>query len=227
MRQASNGFWQGVAVGAAGGLIGTVLLENISSRLYQRENPEAKRREDGLRSDGDPAMQLARRISDEVLRLHFRRKTEKLAMGIHYAFGVMGGALFAALAPRAPFLSTGLGTLYGTLFWLIADEIGMPVMGISEPSQDYPWQTHARAWAAHVGYGASRFGFFVKLSSPREAFAHNRRSQWESKLRFSRSPAECSARRRKSFFRRTESRFRNATLSPTPARSTSLRNSAT
>lgn len=110
-------------------------------------------------------MQLAKRVSDDVLRLDLpEEKKGKLAMGIHYGFGAAAGALFGALAPRAPFLSAGLGTVYGTLFWLLGDEIGMPVMGISKPSQDYPWQTHARAWAAHVGYGAAVVGTY-KLAS--------------------------------------------------------------
>jgi putative membrane protein len=161
MRRENNGFWRDIAIGAVGGLIGTVVLEKISSTLYERENLQAKTRENELLASGDPPMQLANRISDDVLRLNLPdEKKEKLAMGIHYAFGAIAGAMFGVVAPRAPFLSTGFGALYGTLFWIVGDEIGMPIMGISKPSQDYPWQTHARAWTAHVGYGAAVVGTF-------------------------------------------------------------------
>jgi hypothetical protein len=38
-----------VAIGAIGGLIGTVVLEKISTALYEHENPKAKKVEDELR----------------------------------------------------------------------------------------------------------------------------------------------------------------------------------
>lgn len=100
----------------------------------------AKRREDALRSESKPPLRLAKRISDDVLRLNLPdAKKTNLASAIHSGFGVLAGALYGALQPRVPFLSAGMGKL----FWLLADEIGMPVMGLSRPSQDYPWQTHA------------------------------------------------------------------------------------
>lgn len=161
MKQVSNGLLKDVLIGAIGGLIGTVVLEQITSKLYEWEGEEAKKKEEQLRAEGDPPTILAKRISDQVLRLNLSdKKKEKLAIGIHYAFGAMAGALFGALEPRAPFLSAGLGTMYGSLFWLLGDEIGMPVMGLSKPSQDYPWQTHARAWAAHAGYGVAVVGTY-------------------------------------------------------------------
>lgn len=161
MRNSNAEFFNDVLIGAVGGLIGTVVLERITSKLYEWEDEEAKKKEEELRPEGDPPSILAKRISDDVLRLNLSEdKKTKLAMGLHYGFGVMAGAMFGASAPRAPFLSAGLGTLYGTLFWLLGDEIGMPVMGLSKPSQDYPWQTHARAWAAHVGYGVAVVGTY-------------------------------------------------------------------
>lgn len=165
MPKETNWLINDVLIGAIGGVIGTVVLERISLALYERESPEAKKSEDELRTEGDPPLQLAKRISDDVLRLNLpEAKKKKLALGIHYAFGAMAGALYGALQPRVPFLSAGLGTLFGTGFWLLGDEIGMPVMGLSKPSQDYPWQTHARAWAAHVGYGATVVGTYKILN---------------------------------------------------------------
>jgi uncharacterized membrane protein YagU involved in acid resistance len=170
MKNSNVNFFKDVLIGAVGGLIGTVVLEGISSKLYEMENEQARKKEDELRKEGDPPAQLAKRVSDDVLRLNLPEdKKDKLAMGIHYGFGAMAGALFGALAPRAPFLSAGLGTVYGTLFWLLGDEIGMPMMGISKPSQDYPWQTHVRALAAHLGYGAAVAGTYKLAKKIRAA----------------------------------------------------------
>lgn len=160
MQDSNTEFLKDALIGAVGGLLGTIVLERISSRLYEWENPQTRQKEEQLRVE-EPPMVLARRISDEVLRLNLPDdRKKKLASGIHWGFGAMAGALFGALAPRVPFLSAGLGTLYGTLFWLFGDEMAMPVMGLSKPSQDFPWQTHARAWAAHVGYGMAVAGTY-------------------------------------------------------------------
>lgn len=98
MKSETREFFTHVAVGAIGGLIGTMMLEKISTAFYEREGPKAKEREDQPRKDGDPPMRLAKRISGDVLRLDLPdRQNEKLAMGIHYRFGGMAPAV--ALLP--------------------------------------------------------------------------------------------------------------------------------
>ncbi len=44
MGQNNNSFLKDVLVGAVGGLIGTVVLERISSAFYEWENEEARKR---------------------------------------------------------------------------------------------------------------------------------------------------------------------------------------
>lgn len=157
-------FLQDLLIGAVGGLIGTWALEKVSSALYSIEDPAAREREERLRKAGDPSSILAKRLSDEVLRLTLTdAQKQRLAMSIHYGFGAVAGSMFGALVARAPYLTAGWGALFGTLVWLLADETGMPLMALSRPSQDYPWQTHARAFTAHLAYGAAAVGTYTTL----------------------------------------------------------------
>ena len=75
-----------------------------------------------------------------------QQTTEKLAMGIHWGYGVLWGGLFGALRNRVPVIGSAAGLTYGTGLWLIGDELMMPVLKLSPPSTDFPWQNHARAF---------------------------------------------------------------------------------
>jgi hypothetical protein len=52
MRNGNADFFKDLLIGAVGGLIGTVVLERISSKLYEWEDEQARRKEDELRKVG-------------------------------------------------------------------------------------------------------------------------------------------------------------------------------
>ncbi len=54
-----------------------------------------------------------------------------------------------------PLVGVADGVGFGTGLWLIGDEVMMPLMGLSPPSTEFPWQNHARAFANHFAYGAT------------------------------------------------------------------------
>jgi len=41
----------------------------------------------------------------------------------------------------------------GTALWLTADEIAMPLLGLSEPTTRRPLEMHLHSFAAHLVYG--------------------------------------------------------------------------
>ncbi|MHB1698614.1 MAG: hypothetical protein ACYCSN_00525 [Acidobacteriaceae bacterium] len=65
------------------------------------------------------------------------------------------GGLFGALRNRVPGIGSAAGLTYGTALWLIGDELMMPVLKLSPPSTDFPWQNHARAFTNHAAYGTT------------------------------------------------------------------------
>jgi len=75
--------------------------------------------------------------------------------GIHWGYGVLWGGLFGALRNRVPVIGSAAGLTYGTGLWLIGDELMMPILKLSPPSTDFPWQNHARAFTNHAAYGTT------------------------------------------------------------------------
>ena len=98
-----------------------------------------------LAADALARLLLGRRLTRDELSIG--------AMLVHYGFGTAVGALYGALVERAgrERFRTGLGL--ATALWIGADEIAMPVLGLSEPTSRRPMEMHVQSFTAHVVYG--------------------------------------------------------------------------
>lgn len=77
-----------------------------------------------------------------------------LAVGaalVHYSFGVAIGALYGAFAARHPRQASGIG--FGLAVWLLADEIAMPLLGLSQSTLRRPAEKRLQSIAAHLVFG--------------------------------------------------------------------------
>jgi uncharacterized membrane protein YagU involved in acid resistance len=59
------------------------------------------------------------------------------AAGLHFSFGA------------------AVGAMYGALVWLVADEIVMPLIGLSRSTLQRPLELHLQSLAAHLVYGST------------------------------------------------------------------------
>lgn len=102
----------------------------------------------------DATVETAKVISRNVFG-HELQEDEKKPAGavVHYAFGTATGGLYGALAEVSPQVTMGAGLPFGAAFWLIADEISVPLLGLSKGPTEYPISTHAYALASHLVYG--------------------------------------------------------------------------
>jgi len=102
----------------------------------------------------DATVETAKVISREVFG-HELQESEKKPAGavVHYAFGTATGGLYGALAEVSPQLTAGAGLPFGAAFWLIADEISVPLLKLSKGPTEYPVSTHVYALASHLVYG--------------------------------------------------------------------------
>src|SRR5215204_3879558 len=102
----------------------------------------------------DATVQVAEAVSENVFDHQLLESEKKPAgMAVHYAFGTATGALYGALAEVAPQVTTGAGLPFGAVFWLVADEVTVPLLGLSKGPTAYPVSTHAYALASHFVYG--------------------------------------------------------------------------
>ena len=112
------------------------------------QDPEQKENQD------DATVKTARAISEGIFG-HKLEENEKKPAGtvVHYAFGTATGGLYGAVAEFAPEVTTAAGLPFGAAFWLVADEITVPLLGLSKGPSEYPPSTHAYALASHLVYG--------------------------------------------------------------------------
>src|SRR5688572_3465139 len=62
-----------------------------------------------------------------------------------------GGDVRSVRGEAAP---QGVGAWLGATLWFAADEVAMPVLGLSEPTTRRPLEMHLQSLTAHLVYGA-------------------------------------------------------------------------
>ena len=114
-----------------------------------REEPAAESEE-----QEDATEKLADAVAEKVLGRELEKDEKELAGAVvHYAFGAAMGGVYGIAAEVAPEVSAGLGLPFGAVFWLAADELAVPLLGLAKPPDEYPLSTHAYSLASHLVYG--------------------------------------------------------------------------
>lgn len=151
-----------LALGALAGAAATWIMGKTTSYLYEKENQQARQREDQARGD-KTAYEAA---AEKTARFAYLRLSEeerkKLGSAIHWAVGIGSGALYAALrrqlAGGGPGRELAAGALFGSAVWLLLDEIGNVALGLTPGPRAFPWQAHARGLAGHLVLGMATEG---------------------------------------------------------------------
>src|SRR5215470_3728973 len=154
MREDNSSIWKGIVAGLAGGLIAswtmnqfqaawTKLAENSekphgAQSMQPAQGSSGDQGQDAKEQD-DATVKAAQAISEGVFG-HELQESEKKPAGaaVHYAFGTASGALYGALAEVAPQVTTAAGLPFGAAFWLVADEVSVPLLGLSKGPSEYP-----------------------------------------------------------------------------------------
>ncbi len=159
MRDGEGNILKGLVAGLAGGLVASWTMNQFQAawtRIQEgSEKPHGAQSQDAGDQD-DATVKTAKIISRDVLG-HELQESEKKPAGaaVHYAFGTVTGGLYGALAEVTPQVTTGAGVPFGAAFWLLADEISVPLLGLAKGPTEYPVSTHAYALASHLIYGAT------------------------------------------------------------------------
>src|ERR1041385_4456434 len=170
MRDGEGSIWKGLVAGLAGGLVASWTMNQFQAawtRIQEgsEDSHGAQSMQPAEGSTGDQSQDVnqddatvkaAKIISSEVLG-HELQESEKKPAGaaVHYAFGTVSGGLYGALAEVTPQVTVAAGIPFGAAFWLLADEISVPLLGLSKGPTEYPPSTHAYALALHIVYGGT------------------------------------------------------------------------
>ena len=163
LRRSRPNVVKGMVAGAIGGLLGTWAM-NYAQRGWTRAMGETPPPSAGGKHDARDWQErmehrnaneiAAQAIADRVLgRSLTRKELEIAAPAAHFAFGAAAGAIYGAYVEsvRSDRARSGLGL--GTTLWLTADEVAMPVIGLSAPTTRRPLEMHLQSFAAHIVYG--------------------------------------------------------------------------
>jgi putative membrane protein len=152
---------KGTLAGAIGGLAGTWAMSEAQRAwtcAVDGEVPEsAAGRHDARdwqeRSEGQNSNEIAAQV---VATRLIGRRLDRGELGVaaalmHYTFGATVGALYGAYAGRRIHNGTGIGI--GLTVWLLADEIAMPLLGLSNSTLRRPLEKRLQSIAAHIVFG--------------------------------------------------------------------------
>ena len=166
---------KGALAGFIGGLVASWTMNQFQSALSRLmegvEKPHGAQSlkpaggEEGVQEmrrepaeDSEEQEDATEKIADAISENIFGRdldKDEKEAAGavVHYAFGAAMGGVYGIAAEVAPEAGAGLGLPFGAIFWMAADELVVPLLGLAAKPSEYSLSTHAYALASHLVYG--------------------------------------------------------------------------
>jgi len=171
MRNQDANIWKGMVAGLAGGLLASWTMNQfqaawtrIAEGSEKSHGAQSMQPADGSKGDqaqdineqDDATVETAKVISKGVFG-HELQESEKESAGaaVHYTFGTATGGLYGALAEVSPPVTAAAGLPFGAVFWLLADEITVPLLGLSKGPAAYPVSTHVYAFASHLVYGVT------------------------------------------------------------------------
>ena len=148
-----------VVAGLVGGLVASYAMEHFQKSLG-RLHPEMGDASGGggqqhRKPQSQPATyKAADAVSTAVTGRPLPKEQKPIGGSIvHYAFGGAVGAMYGAAASQNREVTAWAGLPFGATVWLIADEMGVPLTGLSGKPTDYPLASHASAFATHLVYG--------------------------------------------------------------------------
>jgi hypothetical protein len=157
---------KGMLAGAIGGAVASFAMNQFqaaASKLFEdpEQHPQKKERarqaqgwKEHKQESGGEEENATVNAAVAVLGPDLSPKQKQAAgNAMHYAFGIVSGVAYGAIAEEWEVARAGSGTLFGAVLWLTADEVAVPALKLSKPPGEYPARVHVMALASHLVYG--------------------------------------------------------------------------
>jgi putative membrane protein len=147
----------GTLAGALGGLVASYAMNQFQKVWAAAEKKiSGEKQQQGSGDAEDATMKTADRISSTFTGHHLT-KAEKKKAGplVHYAFGTFMGAVYGAAVEVNPSSHALGGMPFGAILFAGADELALPLLGLSDKPTKYPLSTHVYGLASHAVYGVT------------------------------------------------------------------------
>jgi uncharacterized membrane protein YagU involved in acid resistance len=142
--------------GALAGIIGTYVMDAVTTRVQEAQSPADRAREEAARPAGQQSVENLVDLASSRLGVTLTPQTRPAAIQLtHYALGAVPGMAYALLRRRIPLLGAGRGAVYGLLLFALNDELMNTALGLSGPPRTYPASSHLRGLIGHVALGVT------------------------------------------------------------------------
>lgn len=151
----NNGWAADLGRGLIVGLCATEALDAISTLIYEAEDDNERWAEDAARGH----LHAYERATEKLwlsrgIQLS-RSEAQRWGWRFHKAFGLLGGVGYWYLRRRWSALGAGWGTAFGSAFFLLGDEVLVPLAGLTPGPRAFSWKVHARGAISHIAYGVA------------------------------------------------------------------------
>lgn len=139
--------------GAIAGAVAVWLMDLVTTAMFDRQDPTVTKREEAARPNDQPALaNLVDRLEEQTGAELNKEQRESLVPILHYALGVVPGAIYGVLR-GLPLARSVNGAFYGIALWAINDEYLNTRLGLAGPFDAYPAETHLRGLVGHIVLG--------------------------------------------------------------------------
>lgn len=153
----------GLAAGAGASAVMDIYWKIVNENFGERPEQKPKGKNDGQKEERPSTQIIADKVSQALTGHEVPRKDKATAgVGVHYATGLLFGALFGIAAALRPRLGIIGGLLYGAAIWAFLDELALRLLGIAPNPEKVPAAEHAQALGAHLVYGGGT-ALFTRL----------------------------------------------------------------
>jgi hypothetical protein len=140
--------------GALAGAAATWLMDLVTTGMLEAQAPEVTERERAAQPNGKSSVgNLVDRVEAETGVSIPPSRRPMLESAIHYALGIVPGALYGVVRRYLPFARLGRGVGYGAALFAVNDEYASWKLGLSGPPGAYPIESHFRGLAGHAVLG--------------------------------------------------------------------------
>jgi hypothetical protein len=140
--------------GAVAGAAATWLMDLVTTRLYEAQPARVIEREEAAQANGKSSVgnMVDRFESGTGLQIPPSRRPQ-VESAVHYALGIVPGAIYGLMRRRLPVARAWEGTAFGLALFALNDEYLNTRLGLAGPFSAYPAATHFRGLAGHVALG--------------------------------------------------------------------------
>ena len=149
--------WWGDALrGAVAGAAATWLMDLVTTGVQAEQSAADQAREAAARPNGQSSTaNLVDRV-DEAMALGLDRDAKNRAASlVHYALGIVPGAIYGVARTRVPLVGAWRGLAYGAALFALNDELLNTQLGLAGSPDAYPGSSHWRGAIGHLALGAT------------------------------------------------------------------------